>query len=314
MPHTLRELGPERATLQTTDMCSLRCPGCYISAWTDPKGDVRRKHKESTISKELIARQLEALGTEINDVHFLGAEPTMAPEHLDKIREVARNMGATVMSITNGARNISHYERTFREGLDSKEIYKINISLDSIDPQINNRLRGRSWAYKNTIKTIQHAIENNDPIKVATTVWPDNYHTVLETVEELYRMGVRGFAFHAGSMEGVRKGSQLAHVEPAAWRALAARLLEFRDSHSDIDNFTLPYIFFSKEELDKGIIGSPESVAVYERHLQELEAGARSPAPVRACPVFDVPQVYLFGNDSNAPTLPTMTGSSKNLS
>ncbi len=299
LPRTVGELGISRVTLQSGDLCSLRCPGCYISEWVDPRGEVRTRHHRALAGGAVVASQLGALGGNIQDIYWVGAEPTITPGLSDTIREVARNMGATVMCITNGANEIGRYEETFRGGISSGEIYKINISLDSIDPDIHNHLRGRSWAFDRTMATIQHALENQDPLNINITVWPDNYHTILDTVTKLYDMGVRGFAFHAGSLEGARKDSKLEHVEPAAWRALVAVLLEFRDLHTDLEHFTLPYIFFSKEELDKGVIGNPESVAKYEDHLQKLEQGINEPNPVRVCPALGIPQIYLFSNDSN---------------
>lgn len=298
LPLTVKELRPMRATVQSSDICQLRCPGCYVAEWVDPEGDVRKSHQRTIAGNETVSGQIKALG-ELQDVFLLGVEPTLTPDTLQEMLAVSREMGATVMSITNGASPLKRYEETFRSGLEQEEIHKINLSLDSIDPAIHNRLRGRPWAYERTMDTIRHALEKDDPIKINITVWPDNYHTILETVDELYQMGVKGFAFHAGSMEGVRKDARLAHIEPAAWRALSAKLIEFRDAHPDLENFTLPFIFFSKQELDEGIIGKPDSVALYEEHLAKIEGGESQPAPVRVCPAFDIPQVYVFSNDSN---------------
>ena len=82
------------------------------------------------------------------------------------------------------------------------DLYKVIVSLDSIDPEVNDTLRGSVGAFRKTIATIERAVASGVPVKVQVTVWPRNYLTVLETVHALWEMGVRGFAFHSGSVEG----------------------------------------------------------------------------------------------------------------
>lgn len=299
LPKTLAELHPMRATVQSSEICQLSCPGCYVAEWVDPKGDVRTRHHRDTADHATVNGQIRALGDKVQDIFLLGVEPTLTPDTMHHVIDTAREMGASIMSITNGASPLSQYEKTFRKGVETGDIHKINLSLDSIDPVIHNRLRGRTWAYERTMDTIKHAIEHGDPIKINITVWPDNYHTILDTVQHLYDLGVKGFAFHSGSVEGMKKNARLAHLEPAAWRALVAKLIEFRDTHDDLENFTLPYIFFSEQEITEGILGKPESADAYKEHLTKTEAGIMEPNPVRICPSFDVPQVYVFSNDSN---------------
>lgn len=294
---TLAEHNPERVTIQSSDVCQLSCPGCYVAEWTHPKGDIRQQHLTTDATPIRTADQIRALGNSIHDVYYLGVEPTLRPEVFHKVQETAQAIGATVMSITNGASPLGRYDRTFHDNPEV-EPYKIIISFDSIDPAINNHLRGKTFAYDNTLRTIDHALEREDPIKINTTVWPDNYHTIIETVEALYERGVRGFAFHCGSVEGIAKDAALAHLDPLAWRALCAKLLDFRDRHQfELDNFTLPYIFFNEAEMRQGIIGDDAAFDQYQRHVENIDRGEDTPSPVKVCPSLDIPQVYLFGND-----------------
>lgn len=296
---TLKDYEPMRVTVQSSDICQLSCPGCYVREWTDPKGSVRKMHARTDTPLQELRDQLHAMG-DLQDIFFLGVEPTLRPEMMHTSVEVARDMGATAMAVTNGASNVHRYEEAFREGIEEGIVYKINISLDSIDPAINDRLRGKKTACRRTLDTIKHAVEEGDPIKINITIWPDNYHTVIDTVQALYDMGVHGFGFHCGSVEGIPNPDEarLAHIDPLAWRALCARLLEFRDGHKDdLDNFTLPFIFFTEDELRKGIIGDDEAYQKYKEHLKEVEGGSTAPAPLKICPSMDIPQVYLLGND-----------------
>lgn len=300
LKHDLAEYNPLRVTMQTSDICQLACPGCYVKEWTDPAGSIRQQHDRIDTPDAEVSDHIRALGPELQDVYFLGVEPTLRPNTLHEVAKTAKEIGSTVMSITNGASPIRQYEETFRELLDTGEVYKILLSLDSIDPAINNRLRGKSFAYERTMDTIRHAVANNDPIKVNVTAWPDNYHTVVETAETLFSMGVRGFGFHCGSVEGIPEpdAAQLMHLDPLAWRALCTELLDFRDRHYDeLDNFTMPYIFFTEKELAEGIIGDESAYQAYKEHQAKTDVGIIEPNPVKVCPSLGVPQVYVFGND-----------------
>ncbi len=300
LPDTLRELTPMRATLQTNDKCQLRCDGCYVKEWTDPHGKIRLGHDKTEVSPDEITDQLNALGDGLQDIYPLGVEPTLDIPNTKQAIEFAKSIGATCMSITNGASGPEGYDNAFREALYDNSLYKIIISVDSMDKDVHNRLRGRNFAFEKTLETIRHAIEKNDPIKINMTIWPDNYPTIIDSVQQLYDMGVRGFAFHCGSVEGIPdlNKAKLSHLDPLAWRALCAKLIAFRDSHKDeLRDFTIPYIFFTKQELDEGIIGTEDGVRRYEEHLLTLGQGVDKPSPVRVCPSLDIPQVYVFSLD-----------------
>ena len=296
---TLAEHNPERVTVQSSDVCQLSCPGCYVAEWTRPDGAIRQQHETTDATPTRTADQIKALGKNVSDIYYLGVEPTLRPDVFHEVQATADAIGATVMSITNGASALKRYEQTFHSDPEN-EPYKIIISFDSIDPEINNHLRGKSFAHRNTLRTIDYALERGDPIKINTTVWPDNYHTVIDTVEALYERGIRGFAFHCGSIEGIANDAALAHLDPLAWRALCAKLLEFRDTHQfELDNFTLPYIFFSEDEMRQGIIGDDAMFEKYQAHVESVSRGSQTASPVKVCPSLDIPQVYLFGNDGH---------------
>jgi hypothetical protein len=204
------------------------------------------------------------------------------------------------MSITNGASSAARFDRTFGPSLESGDLYKLIVSLDSIDPEVNDTLRGSKGAYRKTMATIERAVARGVPVKVQVTVWPRNYLTVLETVDELWEMGVRGFAFHSGSVEGVpdflAKG--LDHIDPLAWRTLCERLYEFRDTHRDeLVHFNFPLVYFTERELRGRVIGDEELADAYLTHVAAMEEGVASTKPFHACPAMDVPQVYVYAND-----------------
>ncbi len=130
---------------------------------------------------------------------------------------------------------------------------------------------------------------------------PLNYPTIIGSVEALFDLGVRAFSFHCGTLEGVTDAEAdaagLAPVDPLAWRALADRLLAFRDAHLDeLWHFNVPFLYFTEEELREQVIGDAGQTAAYLEHVDAAEAGRPSVKPVHACPALDVPQVYVWAN------------------
>ncbi len=89
---------------------------------------------------------------------MLGAEPTMDPVSTAAKLEHARTHGWPQQVITHGAVSVDRFEETFGAALDSGQVYMLIISLDSMDPAVHNRLRGRPYAHERTLRIIRHCI------------------------------------------------------------------------------------------------------------------------------------------------------------
>ncbi|NVI92393.1 radical SAM protein [Actinomadura sp. BRA 177] len=291
-----------RATYQGDDVCQLACPGCYTRdlLQISPATAAREGRRKSAPFAEFTAH-VDALGPGMQDLYVLGAEPTMDPAGTAAKLEHARTHGWPQQVITHGAVSVDRFEETFGAALDSGQVYMLIISLDSMDPAVHNRLRGRPYAHERTLRIIRHCIARGAPLKVQMTVWPLNYPTIIGSVEALFDLGVRAFSFHCGTLEGVTDAEAdaagLAPVDPLAWRALADRLLAFRDAHLDeLWHFNVPFLYFTEEELREQVIGDAGQTAAYLEHVDAAEAGRPSVKPVHACPALDVPQVYVWAN------------------
>jgi hypothetical protein len=297
-----------RVTYQGDDRCQLRCPGCYTGERLDrpslpPAAQAAGPAARLRVPWDDFTGQIGGLGDGLQDFYLLGAEPTMDPEGSARKLKWAADAGLSAMSITNGAVSARRFDRTFGPALAAGDLYKVIVSLDSIDPAVNDALRGSPVAFRQTIATIRRAVTGGLPVKVQITVWPRNYPTVLETVDALWAMGVRGFAFHCGSVEGVPDflARGLDHVDPLAWRTLCERLSEFRNTHRDeLVHFNFPLLYFTEQELRGRVIGDEELADAYLTHVAALEAGVPSTKPFHACPAMDVPQVYVYANDGPA--------------
>jgi MoaA/NifB/PqqE/SkfB family radical SAM enzyme len=289
-----------RVTYQGDDRCQLRCPGCYTGERLQrPSLAPAVAGARLRTPFEEFSGQVAGLGDGLQDFYLLGAEPTMDPEGSDERLAWAADRGLSVMSITNGAVAPARFDRTFGRSLDAGELYKLIVSLDSIVPEINNELRGSPFAHERTLATIRRCVQRGAPVKVQITVWPRNYATIMDTVHALWEIGVRGFAFHGGSVEGSNTllASGLEHVDPLAWRALCEQLYAFREAYRDeLVHFNFPLLYFTEAELRASVIGEDELTDAYLDHVAALEKGHDSTKPFHACPGLDAPQVYVFGN------------------
>jgi MoaA/NifB/PqqE/SkfB family radical SAM enzyme len=291
-----------RATYQGDDRCQLACPGCYTRDLLQiTPAAAARAGRRKVAPEQDFTGHVDALGSGMQDLYVLGAEPTMDPAGTAAKLAYARERGWPQQVITHGAVSIERFEATFGAALDSGGIYMLIISLDSMEAATNNRLRGRSYAHARTLEVIKHCVARKAPFKVQMTVWPANYPTIADSVGQLYGLGVRAFSFHSGSLEGVTdaeaEAAGLMPVDPLAWRALAERLLAFRDAHRDeLRHFNVPFLYFTEAELRAQVIGEDKLTDAYLEHLDAIEAGRTSVKPVHACPALDVPQVYVWAN------------------
>lgn len=300
---TLDEYRPTRTTLQESDNCQLRCSGCYAKPYLPHAADEQRVDNGRKVAPmSSVNEQIAAHGPQLEEVYLLGLEPTLQPERSSQILADARSIGLKAVAATNAATSPERFDATFGEAVETGQLHRINISLDSIDPSIHNNLRGRAFAFEKTSRVIIHAIEKGMPVQVTTTVWADNYHTIIDTVKELYKWGVRGFAFHEGSLEGVpdHKENGVRRIEPYAWRALVAQLEKLKiqyEKDGELEHFVFPYIYFTEAELRSGVIGDDDLTDQYLDHVARMKKQEDTNLPFIACPGVDVPQVYVFSND-----------------
>jgi MoaA/NifB/PqqE/SkfB family radical SAM enzyme len=300
-PAHLDEREVLRVTYQGDDRCQLKCPGCYTGERLFiPLAEVQEQGGRKVVPHGEFTGQIEGLGEGLQDFFLIGAEPTMDPAGSAAKLRYANERGLPHMSITNGAVRPERLDATFGEALKTDLFYKLNISLDSIDKEVNNQLRGRAFAFDRTLANIRRLAGREDRVKVQMTVWPLNYATIMDSVRQLFDTGVRSFAFHSGSVEGADSPERhgLGIVDPLAWRALAEELLRFKDQHrEELHHFNVPFLYFTEEELRTRVIGDDATTTSYLDHVEAMEAGRPSTKPVHVCPALGVPQVYIYGND-----------------
>ncbi len=296
---------PRRVTYQYNDLCNLACAGCYVSDSLKKGGRVYAENKKKIVSPDQFEGHLDALGPGMESFYMLGTEATVTPDQSRRTMQTARDRGLVISAVTNAATFPRNFDRTFSvfgpEGLS-----KLVISVDSVDPEIHDKMRGKKGALAATLENLDRYVGEGYQIKAQTTIFARNYGTVLETVETLYEEhGVRRFGFHCASLEGVSDAKQkgVEHVDPLAWRALFDQLNQFKESHTNLSDpsqniteINLPYIYLTGQELET-YIGDPQLTDEYLAHLTEVERGVEKPMPFIACPKIATDDPYIYGND-----------------
>lgn len=302
-------LGTDRVTYQANELCQQACGGCFLGEWLTRDGKVYLQNKRKIVPWELFLGHIEALGIDLKEFFLLGAEATMTPDLSRKMLQYAQlEEGLDIMAVTNGAARPEIFDRTFL-ALGPNAMHKLNISVDSMDSTTHDALRGKQGALAGTLHNLKRYLELGFPVKAQMTVFPKNYPTILESVQMLYHSyGVRKFAFHCGSIEGVPDTAteKIDHLHPLAWRALMEQLIQFRDQHVEGDDslteFNIPFVAFTEFEMRRFIIGNDAVADEYFAHVDAVENGSTSPMPFIGCPAAGhengrPPQVYLYAND-----------------
>lgn len=115
----------------------------------------------------------------IREVHVVGGEVTLLP-NIRNILQYIRNNGLRVAMSTNGYGVPSKWVEL------APLIDSVEISLDSYDARVHDRIRGRSGAFERTMGTIKLLAGHRMNRHVNVTVRPDNYrglHRMLSLLE-----------------------------------------------------------------------------------------------------------------------------------
>lgn len=176
---------PYRMDFALTYKCNNDCIHCYV--------EQTRKKKKKSMSLE---RWKDAISKcwEIGVPHicFSGGEPTLV-EFLPELVEFAEDTGIVTGILTNGRKLADRrlVERLATAGLDH-----IQITLESHDEAIHDRMVGAEGAFRETVAGLKNAIEADVYTITNTTLTRMNVEGIEKTVEFLADKGVSVFAMN----------------------------------------------------------------------------------------------------------------------
>jgi len=188
LPYLKKELG-RRASLATgkvlatptsyyiifTGRCNLACPFCEI-----------HKHVDPQLSDEVlfrIVREAKALSGTGFHISLSGGEPS-AYAPLFELLELSQKLGVNFGFTTNGlALTKKNVQRIV-----AADPFNVNVSMESVDPKINDALRPFPDGTKRVLEGIECLVEEKRrtgarvSIFVKTTILEQNYRTLPDLV------------------------------------------------------------------------------------------------------------------------------------
>lgn len=159
--------------IEFSQRCNFKCPYCYLETRED-EGELSDEE-----SRDIIL-QARALGA--NTIIILGGEPMIYPNIMEMVSFIHEH-GMCVEIFTNGSNITPENARRLAE-LDVKVVLKLN----SRDPEIQNRLCGRTDAYDIILSALENLKaagygEGGKSMAMSSVICPDNF----EELPELWR-------------------------------------------------------------------------------------------------------------------------------
>ena len=221
-----RRITPPFVTLYVTTRCDERCIHCFYWDELNPKPNV-----DFTLAE--FERTLGSMG-EIFNLFIGGGEPFLRADLAEIVLAAHRTNGvANVYVPTNGQhteRVMSTLARVLPRAAGLR--FHLNLSVDHVDEDEHDRIRGKQGAYRRLLKTAD-AIKNlreaypNLILHTLTTVMRDNQSEILRIHEELKRRFEPD-----GTSYNYCRGNPLdaaqTDVDPQIYRRLADRVEQDR--------------------------------------------------------------------------------------
>ncbi len=171
------ETAPARADLALTYQCNNKCSFCYVGE--------RMTEELSTDSWKMILDGLWKVG--VPSVIFTGGEPTLRK---DLVVLVAHAKEFVTGLVTNG-RNLSPEL--------CGELYKaqldyVQVSIESADSKIHDKMVGVDGAWTETVAGIRHALKSKIIVTTNTTLTRSNITGFKGTIKLIQSLGVTNIA------------------------------------------------------------------------------------------------------------------------
>jgi len=203
-PFSIQPSAPYRMDLALTYRCNNDCAHCYNAR-------PRNYAEISTDSWKQILDRLWEIG--VPHIVFTGGEPTLRDDLPELIAHTERNGQITGIN-TNGRRlsDDRFVERLIQAGLDH-----VQITVESHDPSIHDRMVNKQGAWNQTISGLQNVLKSRLYVMTNTTMLRQNSPYLGKTLDFLAEMGVPTIGLNAliYAGHGLTVGTGLAESELA---------------------------------------------------------------------------------------------------
>lgn len=242
-PFSSTPTAPYRMDMALTYRCNNDCQHCYNAR--------PRNFPEMDVSSwEKIIEHTWNLG--IPHIVFTGGEPTLFNE-LPRLIAFAEEKGLITGLNTNGRKLV---DSTFLSRLVEAGLDHVQITLESHDSAIHDRMVAAQGAWEETVKGLQNVLETRLYVMTNTTLLTDNSSTITDTLHFLAKLGVPTVGLnaliYAGKGEKAGSGLKEEDLPP---------ILDSARQITDTNNQRLiwytptQYCHFNPLQLDLGIKG-----------------------------------------------------------
>jgi uncharacterized Fe-S cluster-containing radical SAM superfamily enzyme len=169
--------------VKTHTGCNFNCNYCSVDEGVNKKtADILiDPYYMAQVCAELAARKTHPV--EFN----LGphGEPLLYPFTRELVAELSEIPNCSVISVnTNG----SFLSRKLIDELKEAGLTRINLSLNTLDQDIHNKLAGRPYPLKHVLKMVEYCKEIGMPILIAPTIIPNFNDSVKRDIEPLIQL------------------------------------------------------------------------------------------------------------------------------
>lgn len=178
------------------------------------------------------------------------------PDFVNETAKLLTSLKISVRFSTSGYNALLVANKVL-SGVDKNYIDYYNFSIDSINAEKSQMLRGNAINLSDVRAAIKYCQNIDVPVKIQPTLWECNKNDYKEIIDFFSDLGVRWFSFHCGSFETfVDKKTQLQHITPWEWRIIFNNIIELcKEKNLKLH---IPYLFLNNEEMAKYVANNTE--------------------------------------------------------
>lgn len=242
-PFSNKPIAPYRMDLALTYRCNNDCLHCYNAR-------PRNYAELSTNQWMTILERLWDIG--IPHVVFTGGEPTLRDDLPDLISH-AQSIGLITGLNTNGRRLC---DKRFVEQLVLSGLDHVQITIESHEPSIHDKIVMAKGAWQQTVKGIVNALDTPLYVMTNTTLLRDNSPYIDQTLDFLSRLGVSTVGLNGLIYSGRGVGCNQGLKEHELYAILnIAKSLTQKNQQRLIWYTPTQYCSFDPMELELGVKG-----------------------------------------------------------
>ena len=172
--------------------CNLNCIYCSV-------GEGQSSNKvDFVVEKDYLVEELQKLIEFVNEpveVHIgVQGEPFLYADLIPLIEDLHQNKQITIVSMDT---NFTLVTKSQLDHLAKFDKLRFNVSLDSMDPKIAEKLAGCPYKLDYVLKMIQYAVDKGIKILIAPVYIPGHNNEELEKIVEFVKkLGVKAQAKH----------------------------------------------------------------------------------------------------------------------